>query len=122
MNSENSLDKLSKLVDIPKNECRIGINSNICLDKDGINLAKKKVLEIHTDITEDKMNNMSSDELIIFLLKKLNCKNQKELIELLNLDKIKYIKIEGPANSTDLLNNINIDSVLKQYEITFPFF
>lgn len=97
-----------------KTECKL--NSSVCSPEYIIEEVKDKL-----NVTLDE-----PDEIIYEAIEKTNCDSESCLIKkvIVNNDVIldKYFKPEGPRNDTSLLDNYNIDNVLKQWTEIYPKF
>jgi hypothetical protein len=110
-NKKNELNDLNT-IGLTTAECSYDINSPICFNKTQLN-------NINNSLNIVASGNDQSD--IITAQKKTGCLSQKCIATSLGMSHSMF-KPDGPANSTDLLSNVDIDSVLNQFELKFPNF
>lgn len=109
----NDLNNL-KNIDIDTNECAYNITNPICFDK-----AKQNDIKKHIDNLNTPDSGVKADEFDINdVKKKMNCDSQKCIALKMGMD-LTIFKPDGPATSNKLLSNVDIDSVLKQFELKF---
>jgi len=108
---DNPINDLNNIEDIdPLKECALHITGNICFSKE----EQQKLINIDKK-TQKKMTSMSK------IQQHLKCDSQKCVALKMNFD-LNNFKHDGPADSTQLLSNVDIDTILSQYEKLFPFF
>jgi len=112
----NDLNDLEK-IDIGTNECAYYIKDSVCFNKNQQNDIKKHIDSMN--IVESGSSNTAVNEFDINdAKKKMNCDSQKCIALKMGID-LKDFKPDGPATSTALLSNLDIDSVLNQFELKF---
>lgn len=119
----------SPTLEIPNrvSECALDVPGTICSTKEAIHEMKKHLISTSASNDAERNNIMvvSAKNIVDTIKKSLNCSTEKCV--LLNMSKtidenkkhvlknsLDRIKPNGPANSTKLLNNENIDNVLKK--------
>lgn len=106
---KNDLNDLNK-IDLDFGECAPHINKKECF-----NTKQKEYIKNHLKT----LNIDSNDEFNINdIKKKMSCDSQKCVALKTGID-INIFKPNGPANSTALLSNLDIDNVLLQFEMKF---
>lgn len=103
----------------PITECALGIKGSLCVTKNTIQDIKKSLKNDNT-ITDDEVLSQKKQETgcttNLCAVKKTitegGIKNKE--------DALSVFKPEGPSNSTALLNNKNIDDVLKKLTFQYP--
>lgn len=119
-----------RVVEVP-NECsfasgRDAIPDAVCSDQQLV----KKMAEFIEDRHEQRADPSKPAEVIRDMKELLNCQSEscifrrRDFIEFARINNVqeilnKYFKPEGPATSTALLSNFNIDDVLRQFETKF---
>jgi hypothetical protein len=101
-------------------ECALDIPGNVCSTNDTVNAMKKHLQQKNIDTT----TLTTSKDIVDSVRKDLNCNTEecvltnpqfvKDNIKSIVEESLDRIKPKGPANSTKLLNNENIDNVLKK--------
>jgi hypothetical protein len=109
-------------LDIPKKvtECALDITGNVCSTKSTVKAMKKHLQEKKINTTQLK----EDIDIVNTIKEDLKCDTEecvlknhyfaKDNIRDIVKDSLDRIKPEGPSNSTKLLNNENIDNVLKK--------
>lgn len=102
------------------NECALDIPGNVCSTKETVQAMEKHLKKKNIDTTMLK----TAKDIVKTIKQDLKCNTEecvlkdpnfvKEEIRDIIKESLDRIKPEGPANSTRLLNNENIDNVLKK--------
>lgn len=116
----NHSGEVTLMVDDGGNECALDIPGNVCSTKETVAAMERHLQKKKIDTTMLK----TSKDIVDIVKKDLNCNTEecvlkdpnfvKEEIKSIVKESLDRIKPEGPANSTKLLNNENIDSVLNK--------
>jgi hypothetical protein len=99
--------------------CALGINGKTCMNKDATATLNKIIgndssLSDELIVNEIKKKTGCDNELCILKNSSVNLSNEQRKINLLR------IKPMGPSNSTTLMNNNNIDSILHRLTQLYP--
>jgi len=110
---ENPLNNLKTVLNdnIIQGECRFGIKSNICFNSTDIKTLKDNY---NNDTNNDTVNKVTMGN----VFKQYKCDTQKCIARRFDLNDDVF-KSDGPYNTKNLLNNSNIDNVLRSYEYIF---
>lgn len=105
---DNDLNDLKK-IDIKNGECAYHINGTICFNKKEQSEIKEHLKSLNIETSEFDIDQVK---------KKMNCDSQKCVALKMGMNTDMF-KPDGPANSTALLSNLDIDSVLQKFELKF---
>ena len=108
-------------------ECALGVEGSICSTEKTVDTMKTHLKKINI-----KVDNLDDEEIVNKTKESLNCSTEEcvlknsKIIELGDRNNIKEsldrIKPIGPANSTALLNNTNIDEIIRRLTRLFKNF
>ncbi len=105
---DNDLNDLKK-IDIKNGECAYHINGTICFNKKEQSEIKEHLKSLNIETSEFDIDQVK---------KKINCDSQKCVALKMGMNTDMF-KPDGPSNSTALLSNLDIDSVLQKFELKF---
>lgn len=116
----NQGGEVTMAIEDGESECALDIPGNVCSTKETVAAMKKHLQKKNVDTTMLK----TAKAIVDTVKKDLRCNTEecvlkdphfvKEEIKSIVKESLDRIKPEGPANSTRLLNNENIDNVLKK--------
>jgi len=116
----NQGGEVTLVIEDRESECALDIPGNVCSTKETVSAMEKHLQEKNVDTTMLK----TAKDIVDTVKQDLKCNTEecvlkdphfvKEEIRSIVKESLDRIKPEGPANSTKLLNNENIDNVLKK--------